>query len=294
MHALWMVLGTFLFASMAVCVKLASVHFNAAELVFYRGLIGMLLLWLLAKRKGISLATKHPGMHAWRSMVGVCSLGAWFYAIGSLSVATATTLNYMSSIWMAVFILAGSLLHWQPRSEGDRPPLNAGLILTILTGFAGVVIMLRPGFGENTNQFAAIAGLLSGMAAALAYMQVVVLARIGEPETRVVFYFGLGSAIAGGIAMLLMGASSLNHAASLWLLPMGVLAALGQLCMTHAYSTAAGPRNTLVVASLQYSGIVFAGLYSLFLFNDEMGFWGWVGIAMIICSGIVATVLRSR
>ena len=44
MQALWMVLGAFLFASMGVCIKLASAHFNSAELVFYRGIIGMVML----------------------------------------------------------------------------------------------------------------------------------------------------------------------------------------------------------------------------------------------------------
>lgn len=49
MQALWMVLAAFLFASMGVCVKLASSFFNSAELVCYRGLIGMAILWLLAR-----------------------------------------------------------------------------------------------------------------------------------------------------------------------------------------------------------------------------------------------------
>ena len=42
-------------------------------------------------------------MHAWRSAIGVFSLGAWFYAIAHLPLATAMTLNYMSSVWIAAF-----------------------------------------------------------------------------------------------------------------------------------------------------------------------------------------------
>ncbi|KAB2892624.1 MAG: EamA/RhaT family transporter, partial [Burkholderiaceae bacterium] len=93
MQALWMVLASFLFASMGVCVKIASAHFNAAELVCYRGFIGMAILWALARSQGVTLATRYPGMHAWRSLIGVVSLGAWFYAIGHLPLATAMTLN---------------------------------------------------------------------------------------------------------------------------------------------------------------------------------------------------------
>ncbi|RMX08337.1 DMT family transporter [Corticibacter populi] len=293
MHALWMVLGAFLFASMAVCVKFASGHFSAAELVLYRGIIGMLFLAGLARHQGVSLATRHPGMHAWRSFVGVASLGAWFYAIGKLPLATATTLNYMSSVWIAVFITASTLLQWKPSPAQPSPPLQWPLMLTILVGFVGVVLMLRPSFAAEQS-FAATVGLLSGMAAALAYMQVVVLSRIGEPETRVVFYFAVGSTLAGAVATLFTGLQSLMTIASLWLIPIGLLAALGQLCMTHAYAKAAGPRNTLVVASLQYSGIVFAGLYSLIVFRDSIGWVGWLGMGLIIFSGITATVLRVR
>ena len=49
MQALWMVLAAFLFASMGVCVKMASAHFNAAELVFYRGLIGIAIHFIVTK-----------------------------------------------------------------------------------------------------------------------------------------------------------------------------------------------------------------------------------------------------
>jgi S-adenosylmethionine uptake transporter len=76
----------------------------------------------------------------------------------------------------------------------------------------------------------------------------------------------------------------------MWLLPIGLLAALGQLCMTKAYSSGA----TLVVANLQYSGIVFAALYGLFLFGDQIPLVGWAGMALIVASGIAATALRNR
>ena len=57
MQALWMVLAAFLFASMGVCVKMGSGYFNPAELVFYRGVIGMGLLWGIARATGVPLRT---------------------------------------------------------------------------------------------------------------------------------------------------------------------------------------------------------------------------------------------
>jgi S-adenosylmethionine uptake transporter len=124
-------------------------------------------------------------------------------------------------------------------------------------------------------------------------MQVTVLGRVGEPEDRTVFYFALGSAIAGGIGMLFTGlspASAWHTSAAWWLIPIGILASLGQWCMTRAYSKG----STLVVANLQYSGIVFAAIYSLVLFGDDIPLLGWAGIVVIVLSGLAATVLRTR
>jgi drug/metabolite transporter (DMT)-like permease len=285
MQALWMVLASFAFATMAVCVKVASDWFNASELVFWRGLLGMLFMWLFARQQGVSLRTAHGGMHAWRSLVGVLSLGAWFYAIGGLPLATAMTLNYMSSVWIAAFLVGGALVTWNPRSGSM---LRQGPVaLAVLAGFAGVVLLLRPTIDKD-QLFAGLVGLLSGLASAFAYLQVMALGKLGEPEARTVFYFALGSALAGAVGVALTGVSPWDWLHAAWLLPVGLFASLGQWCMTRAYSHGA----TLVVASLQYSGIVFGAIYSVVLFHDTIAPMGWIGMALIVASGVAATILR--
>ncbi len=288
MQALWMLLGAAFFAPMGVCIKFASAHFNSAELVFYRGAIGILFLGAIARQQNVSLRTSYPGMHIWRAVIGTLSLSAWFYAIAHLPLATAMTLNYMSSVWVAAFLVGGTLIHWQPQ-EGKSPWSQGPLALTVIAGFAGVVMLLRPTMEQN-QIFAGLIGLLSGFAAAFAYMQVMALGRVGEPETRTVFYFAIGTLVAGAIGMGFAGVSEWDWQFAVWLIPVGVFASLGQLCMTRAYSQGA----TLVVANLQYSGIVFAALYSLFLFGDDIPMLGWAGMALIVASGIVATLLRAR
>ena len=285
MQALWMVLASFLFATMGVCVKLASTSFNAFELVLYRGLVGMVFMALIVQARGSGLRTRFPGMQAWRSLIGVISLIAWFYAIAYLPLATAVTLNYMSSIWVAAFLIGGALLY-------ERVPLQARqglLILTVLTGFGGVVMILRPTLEQN-QLFAGLIGLMSGLLAALAYIQVTALGRVGEPEERTVFYFALGSALGGGIGVIVTGLSEWNWQAAVWLLPIGILASIGQWCMTRAYSQG----STLVAANLQYSGIVFAVLYSLLLFGEQIPLLGWLGMLVIVASGVAATALRTQ
>jgi S-adenosylmethionine uptake transporter len=159
----------------------------------------------------------------------------------------------------------------------------------VLTGFGGVVMILRPTLEQN-QLFAGLIGLMSGLLAALAYIQVTALGRLGEPEERTVFYFALGSALGGGIGVMFTGLSEWDWQAAVWLLPIGVLASIAQWCMTRAYSQ--GP--TLVAANLQYSGIVFAALYSLLLFGDQIPLLGWLGMLVIVVSGVVATALRTQ
>jgi len=290
MQALWMIFSSFMFATMGVCVKYASEHFNSAELVFYRGVLGVLFMAAYARAQGITLRTRYPAMHAWRSVIGVMSLSAWFYAIAHLPLATAMTLNYMSSVWIAAFLVGGTLMLGK---AGQKGPSQGPLVMAILASFAGVVMLLRPAIDQNQT-FAGLVGLMSGLGAAFAYMQVMAIARMGEPETRTVFYFAVGTVIAGALGMLFMGLSPWNWRHAIWLLPIGLLASLGQLSMTKAYSMSENHGGTLMVANLQYSGIVFAALYSLILFGDNVPLIGWAGMVLIIVSAIAATVLRAR
>ncbi len=285
-----MVLSAFIFSTMAVCVKFASTHFNNAELIFYRGLIGMVFMAIFARMRGTSLATKVLPMHIWRSVVGVVALSTWFYAIAHLPLATAMTLNYMSSVWIAAFLVGGTLMF---AKAGERIQSQGPLVAAILASFAGVVMLLRPTIAQN-QAFAGLIGLLSGLGAAFAYMQVMVLARMGEPEARTVFYFAVGSTIAGAMGMLVMGLSPWDWQHALWLLPIGLLASFGQLCMTKAYAMSTNHGGTLRMANLQYSGIVFSALYGLVLFGDLIPLLGWAGMGLIIVSAIAATMLRAR
>ena len=111
MQALWMVLGAFFFATMAVGIKVASGSFNTFELVFYRGVVSVFFIATVLRSRGTSFKTAVPMMHAWRAVIGVLSLSSWFYAIGHLPLATAMTLNYMSGVWVAAFIVGGAVLY---------------------------------------------------------------------------------------------------------------------------------------------------------------------------------------
>ena len=91
----------------------------------------LLSIAALSRARGTPLRTPVPAMHFWRSLSGVAALCLWFYAIGGLPLATAMTLNYMSSVWMALFLIGGAVLLGASR-------IDARLVATVLVGFVGV------------------------------------------------------------------------------------------------------------------------------------------------------------
>jgi len=276
-----MIAASLLFALMGVCVKLASAQYAAGEIVLYRGLVGALIIALLTRWRGGTLRTAIPAMHFWRSLTGVCALCLWFYAIGHLPLATAMTLNYMSSVWMALFLIGGAIA-----LGGSR--VDARLIVTVLVGFVGVACVLQPAI-ERDQVWGGLAGLLSGVLSAMAYLQVTALGRAGEPEYRVVFYFSLGGLVAGALTTPLTGGLHAHSLRGIALLAaVGLLATAAQLLMTRAYSTG----RTLVNASLQYLGIGWSFLFGALWFDDPVTALALMGMALIVVAGIAAASLR--
>ena len=271
----WLMLGAaLLFSMMAVCVKWASTQYSAGELVFYRSLVGALYVVALARVRGTSLRTAVPGMHFWRCASGVISLTLWFYAIGGLPLATAVTLNYMSSVWMALFLIGGTVLLGAARVDGR-------LVAAVLTGFAGVAFVLRPTF-EQQQLWHGLAGLVSGLIAAMAYLQVTALGRAGEPELRIVFYFSLGGLVIGGLWMALQGVHGHSLRGVSLLLAIGLLATTAQVMMTRAYRIG----RTLTNAALQYLGIVFSFIFGVLLFDDAVTWMALAGMTLIVIAGL--------
>ena len=271
-----------LFSMMAVCVKWASALYGAGELVFYRSVVGALFIFVLTRISGTSLRTTMPSTHFWRCLTGAVSLLLWFYAIGGLPLATAMTLNYMSSVWMALFLLGGSVLLGAARVDGR-------LVAAVLAGFVGVALVLRPAI-EQQQLWHGLAGLSSGLLAAMAYLQVTALGRAGEPEERIVFFFSLGGLVIGALWMLSQGASTHSWRGAGLLLAIGLLATTAQIMMTRAYRIG----RTLTNASLQYLGIVFSFGFGVLLFDDPVTGTALAGMALIAAAGLFATLLRSR
>lgn len=281
MQSLWMLVASALFALLGACVKLAAARYHIAEIVLYRGLIGAVALAAYAHFTRRPLGTPIPWTHFRRGAVGTAALSLWFFAAATLPLGTATALNYTSSLFLAAFVLGAALR--------ARRQVNVSLMLTVLVGFVGVVLVLQPSFGAG-QWLGASGGLLSGLLSATAYWYVRDLARQGEPEWRIVFYFSLSVLAIGFAGSLITGFTDHTPGGALLLAAVGVIALLAQLAMTRAY--AAG--HALLTASLQYSAIVFSAVLGVIVFADRIALAGWIGMAIVIGSGALATLLAQR
>ena len=254
--------------------------------MLYRSLIGLVLMAAMLRGRGTSLKTAVPAMHFWRSLAGTSALCLWFYSLGALPLGTAMTLNYMSSVWIACFLMGAALL----AAPGSPARIDGRLFAAVLTGFAGVALVLRPTLAQD-QLWHGLCGLLGGMLAAIAYMQVTALGRAGEPEERVVFYFSLSGVVSGLVLALASTGLQAHSARGLALLgAIGLLATAAQWMMTRAYAIG----STLVVAALQFMGIVYSFGLGVWLFHDPVTALSLAGTGLILAAGLAATFLRVK
>jgi drug/metabolite transporter (DMT)-like permease len=270
----WMVVAGFLFALMGVFVKLGARHFSPAELVFYRSLIGLVVIYAIVRHQKLSLATPYRRMHVWRGLSGFFALMLFFYAISALPLASAITLNYTSPLWLALLLTL--ILKQRPQWW---------LIGALVVGFCGVVLLLNPRF-DGQDFLPRLLGLGSGMLAGVAYLNVKQLGAAGEPEWRVVFYFTLVCTVGAGLWMLVHEFHAITWDTLPILLGLGTTATLAQLAMTRAYRMG----NALVVASLAYSTVVFASLFGIVLWGETLGPASWAAIGLIVVSGTISSL----
>jgi drug/metabolite transporter (DMT)-like permease len=279
MPALWMIVASLLFACMGVCVKLGSVLFSTGELVFYRGLVGFLLMAVVVAVRGIAPGTPHWRSQLSRGVSGSIALGCYFYAIGIIPLATAATLNYTSPIFVALLLALwlGERVRWP-------------LVAAVLIGFLGVVVLLRPTLQPEQWQGAA-AGLGSGAIASIAYINVRELGRLGEPEPRTVLWFsGLTALVGLPWALVQGGLHQVDPPGAAILLGVGLFGGCAQFAMTRSYRYG----KTLVSANLSYSTVIFASLFGMALWGERLPASAWAAIGLIVASGVLISVAAAR
>lgn len=267
-----MLLAALGFAIMGALVKLGSVKFSSAELVFYRSLFGLIIIFTSIRFKKLPIQTPHLNKQIMRALFGFFALLMFFYAIAHLPLATAITLNYTSPLFLAA--LMPFLLHEKPKKI---------LYLALMISFFGVVLLLKPSIASE-DLLAGLLGLCSGIGAGLAYIQVKQLGNLHEPDWRTVFYFTLISTVGAGIWMLFDKLSAIVWQDLPVLIGLGASATIAQLALTRAYRTG----RTLTVASLSYATVVISSLFGVMFWGEHLSLSEWLAIGLIITSGVIS------
>lgn len=262
----YMLLSTFFFALMNVCVKLLP-GIPAHESVFFRSLGMWLICSVLLLHTRTSPRGNRKGLLLLRGLFGSIGLGCYFYTLKYMPLATAVTLQYLNPIFstaLAVWML--------------QEPVQKRQWAYFGISFAGVLLI--KGFNTQVSGFLLALGLLAAFSSGVAYNLVRQLRGQDHPLV-IMFYFA-------GVNLVLMTPYTLTHWQQpqqqewLWLLLVGVFTYLAQDCMTRALQS----ERMAKVAGLNYLGMLYALALGFFFFNEPLSPLALVGMLLIV-AGVI-------
>ncbi len=271
--ALWMSAGSLFFAMIYVVIRRLTETVPIQELVLFRALLGMAFMapWLI--RSGPSaLRTTRSRIYILRTLVSYSGMLCWFYALGNMPLADATSL--MFTLPLFTVLLAAMFL-------GERVGLDRWAATVI--GFAGALIIIRPGFVEVG--IAAGAALYTALSYAGSSAMTKSLVRT-ESSNAVVFYtFALLGIVSVGPAIATWHTPAWEDVS--WILLFGVLSVVATQCVTRSF--AAAPAS--IVVPFQFLKLPFVAAIALLWFAEEPDPWTWLG-ALVIFASSYAIVRR--
>ena len=268
---LYVGISTLCFSFMALGVKLSSICF--AEIVFIRSLFQAMLSLCQCYKAGINpLGPKNMRVMLFlNGVITSLSLLLYFYCVKNGNMGDVT----------AIFFAAPALCTFLA-SMVTKEAMNKYTILSILLCFIGTVLVVKPAFlFAKTEQTSNIILLIASSGAIISSLSYLTLTMIGNRVhyLNTVFYFGLMSTLSSFIPMLLSNMTIPNPINSLILLSILFFAYTGQSTLNY------GMRLTTSSATLiRNLDIVFAFIYSYFIFNEDLSLLSIIG-AILICAG---------
>ena len=268
---LWITMGTVAFAFNDVVVKTLGRTIDAFELAFFRYVTGLIFLGPLFIRAGISgLRTSRLGMHGIRLVLAsVAQIGVLISVI-NLPLATATSLSFsrvLFTTFVAVLLLKEIV--------GPRRWTATAI------GFAGVLIMVRPG-GEGIDPIALIA-IGSAMTFAVANVLIRVLSST-EPPIRILFYYHLGGTAVFAVPAIVVWQTPVGIE---WLLALGigVLTTMGMAAFVRGFAVG----EASVIGPMEYTRLIYATILGFFIFAEIPDAWTIAGALIIVgCTSYIA------
>jgi drug/metabolite transporter (DMT)-like permease len=274
-HAILFVLSasaTFTLGS--ALVKALAAQFPVLEIVMFRSIVGFLLMLPMIIRAGglNALKTRRPIGHVLRTAYGFIGTVTSVYGFGVLPLVTVTALGFAMPLFLTV--VSVPLL-------GERVgPRRAS---AVVVGFLGVMVMLRPWhIDADSLPLGAVAIVIAGVFTwSLSMINIRQMGDAGERNVTIVSWYSLGTASLAAVGCLADWVTPTP-----WqlvaLVSAGLMSGLGQLLMTEGYRAA----ETTLVAPFEYGAIIYATVLGIAIWGEWPDNWSFVGIAVLIASGL--------
>ncbi len=261
---LWLITGTFMFATVDVLVKHLGQTFHPLELAFFRYLVGTIMLLPVFVRLGVDgMKTEIFGLHFLRLGLAYVAQLCIFVAVIYMPLADATALSFSKPLFttiVAVIILSEVV----------------GKVRWIATaiGFVGVLVMVRPGSG--TVDPVALFAILSAMSFACGNVLIRILART-EPTTRILFYYHSGGLVIGFLTVIWVWKTP-QGIEWLLLIIIGVITTFAMICYVKAFSVG----EASAVGPSEYIRLIYAAAFGYFIFSELPDLWTIAGASIIV------------
>lgn len=285
----FMLLAALGFSVMGGAAKALKESFNAGQLVFYRNAVGLIFLVP-------GLFIKHPVQEggkplrlAFRGLMGTLALYTLLYCILHIPLGTAMSYNLTSALFIAVFsyFLFGEY-------HGNR------VGLAVILGFAGMLLIYKPVM--HLPWYYHLAGLISGITSAIAYLTVHRLAKYYDPRI-IVLSFLLSGFLVPLITMIIHYTTGTpvdglfivdfrlpQGIEWLWISLMGLAALFGQYFVTRSY----GSDKAGIVSVFGYANIIYSVFIGMLLGDSFPDWVSWAGIICIILSGVIISLVKRK
>lgn len=276
--ALWMLLSALTFSVMTTLIKFLGDDYPAALQTFYRQAAGAaVLLPIILRHRSAAFATTRPGIMVFRSLAGTVGMILSFYAFQKMPLADANALSFTRTLWLVP--LAAIVVR---ESIG---PLRIG---AAIAGFAGVLLMVRPGAQGFDVGLPALAMLTASFLFAFTVTGMKVLTR--DHSTTVILVWsavlGLLLSIPGAILTWRWPAP-----ADLALLcAMGAIATANQACYIKGMQLG----DAAAMAPIDYTRLIFAAAIGFLLFQEVPTVWTLAGAAVVVASTLLITLREQQ
>ncbi|NVO55031.1 DMT family transporter [Rhodobacteraceae bacterium B1Z28] len=272
--ALWMTGAIASFSSMAVAGRELSGDHDTFEIMMYRSIVGLVVVALVLSvtRNWHQVSTRRLGLHAIRNTLHFTGQNLWFYAVGVIPLAQVFALEFTQPIW--VILLSPLLL---------KERLTALRMTAALIGFAGILIVTRPGAAP----FSAGIAMAAGSAVFFAFTTITTkkLTRFTSIGC-IIFWLTAMQAILGAAAAGFDGQIALPTLQTApFLLLVGFAGLLAHYCITNALAIA----PATVVIPFDFARLPTIAVIGMILYHEPIDHWTLLG-ATVIFSGIFLNV----